>query len=460
MLTAILFAAGIVSPLYSAPRISPSVFTDVKAEVNYKDLIEYSLMASGLSGEQLGEYRLKFEDFLASLPLTTIADAPVPAEALLLELHRSLFSGYIENQTYIQTVFDKGVYNCVSSAVIYAIACVYSGIEVSGVLTADHAFCRVTADSGLYDVETTTPFGFNPGEKREFTDAFGHTGFTYVPPGNYRQRTDIGLLRLISIILKNRVGSVEREGDFETAVELSVERFALSANDTSYREMVQEFLNYVSYLNVRAQYSEAIAFLDAVREKYGLDEAYAETLSTLLYNNVVTLCQNGATDQARTFVDMQYEKGNVTDKNKQELLYVIGDSLGMKAINDTADPVEASASIDTLYADGLLEHGRYVDFKVVLISREADSLAKAGQAYKALLLIRKSREVFGPHKFFTDAQRVYEHNAAVELHNQAADLINANDIEGAAKIIDRGLEMLPGNAVLLKDKRTLESMRR
>ena len=61
------------------------------------------------------------------------------------------------------------------------------------------------------DVETTNPFGFNPGARKDFTDSFGKvTGFAYVPPGNYSDRRSIGEKELLSLILYNRVSEYVR----------------------------------------------------------------------------------------------------------------------------------------------------------------------------------------------------------------------------------------------------------
>ncbi|MBN2509287.1 MAG: hypothetical protein JXB03_03380 [Spirochaetales bacterium] len=445
--------------LFSQPSLSPRVFTSVKTEVSYQDLMEYAFLASGLSPEQIPPYREAFEGLLSSLPADRISTSPHPAEELLLELHQRLFDRYQEQQTYIHRIFDSGVYNCVSSAVVYAVACVYFGIPVEGVLTADHAFCRVSSDGTWYDVETTTPFGFNPGQKKEFTNAFGQTGFTYVPPGTYRLRTNIGLVRLISIILKNRAGEAERSGDYMKAVELSVERFALSANELSYREMVQVFLNYASFLNTRGRYTDAISFLEKARERYGLDDSYTQTLSSLVYNHVVTLSGRKAHDEARRFTHEQHQNGNIGEKEKAEFLYLVGDSLGMSILEDNQDPAAASVLIDGLYAEGILSSPRYRDYKIALISREAEALAAAGEVYKALTLVRNSREVFGPHQFFSHAEKVYTHNLAVSYHNAAADLINKGDTEAAERLILEGLGLLPGNPILRADKRTIDAMK-
>jgi hypothetical protein len=151
-----------------------------------------SLIASGTEPGMIDEYIQKMENILASAPNAT-GDAVVDGETLLEWMHEGYLKRYVEAQTRLDVLLDNGTYNCVSSAVFYLILARSMGLPVLGVLTTDHAFCRIpTADGGI-DVETTTPYGFDPGSRREAVDSFtGRTGFSYVPPGNYSRRRDIG----------------------------------------------------------------------------------------------------------------------------------------------------------------------------------------------------------------------------------------------------------------------------
>ena len=119
--------------------------------------------------------------------MADVSDQAVLAERALTFLHKNLFTSYSVLQTRVDTALETGVFNCVSSAVLYMILARSVGLSVGGVRTTDHAFCSVLVNGQQLDVETTNPYGFNPGAKKEFTDSFGKlTGYTYVPPGNYR----------------------------------------------------------------------------------------------------------------------------------------------------------------------------------------------------------------------------------------------------------------------------------
>ena len=61
----------------------------------------------------------------------------------------TLLRAYREDATTLDGILDSGTFNCVSSAVLYALAAGSLGVEVAGVRTSDHAFCTVMADGAL-----------------------------------------------------------------------------------------------------------------------------------------------------------------------------------------------------------------------------------------------------------------------------------------------------------------------
>ena len=195
----LLYVVAGISLLTAAdfPAVDPSGWAvevgagnDVEGAIGRRRLIDLSLHASGVPDKTVPVYRERIEALLSGLPAYLEGpgkDLP-RGEALLLFLHENVFKAYSEPQTKLDVLLDSGRYNCVSSAVLYMIAAEGIGLAVEGVATADHAFCRLPMEDGGVDVETTNSHGYNPGQKREFVNAFGQTGFSYVPPGNYRLR--------------------------------------------------------------------------------------------------------------------------------------------------------------------------------------------------------------------------------------------------------------------------------
>ncbi len=96
--------------------------------------------------------------------------------AVLKYLYRDYLKKYDLNQTKLDTAIETGNYNCVSSAVLYLAAAKAAGLQVYGQHTTQHAFCSIYVNSQKenqaakaikIDVETTNPYGFNPGSKEE-----------------------------------------------------------------------------------------------------------------------------------------------------------------------------------------------------------------------------------------------------------------------------------------------------
>lgn len=70
-------------------------------------------------------------------------------------------AGYSLHQTKLSTVLQTGVFNCISSAVLYTVLARRVGLDVQGVLLPSHAFAQITLPDGtVYDIETTNPEGF------------------------------------------------------------------------------------------------------------------------------------------------------------------------------------------------------------------------------------------------------------------------------------------------------------
>jgi hypothetical protein len=162
--------------------------------------------------------------------------AGAPAEArdrgdyILSYMHRQFLRSYSARQSRLDTLLSNGRYNCVSSAVLYLILARSQGLDVRGVATADHAFVTLVRGDEAWDVETTNLYGFDPGNRREFQDQFGKlTGFAYVPARNYRNRIELSPLELISLIIHNHIADLERQGRYDLAVPLALNRASLLA---------------------------------------------------------------------------------------------------------------------------------------------------------------------------------------------------------------------------------------
>lgn len=139
----------------------------VRAEQNTltaQELLSLYLLASGdvrqeAQAEELSDIAW---DFLAAHDdLRRIEDESERGAALLAALHDEMFVEYDEAQSTVSGLLTTGIYNCISSALIYMALAQEIGLQVSGVLMPSHAFVEVTlADGRKLDVETTADDGF------------------------------------------------------------------------------------------------------------------------------------------------------------------------------------------------------------------------------------------------------------------------------------------------------------
>ncbi len=180
LLSAILFAqlifihavgAQAKAPLTPLPDLSPlplsQQLSSMREPLPVDTIVDAALEFSGATDadaaaakDKLAALVRRFSDEVANV--TSQAEL---GEKALIFLHKNLFSGYSTLQTRVDTALDTGIYNCVSSAVLYMIVARSVGLSVAGVRTTDHAFCTVLINGQPVDVETTNPLGFNPGRE-------------------------------------------------------------------------------------------------------------------------------------------------------------------------------------------------------------------------------------------------------------------------------------------------------
>lgn len=81
-------------------------------------------------------------------------------------------AGYHEDQSQLSELLRSGIYNCISSALLYLVLAERAGLSASGVIMPSHAFVQITLPDGrTADVETTTASGFDVVRNQAFFDA-------------------------------------------------------------------------------------------------------------------------------------------------------------------------------------------------------------------------------------------------------------------------------------------------
>ena len=406
----LLLSIAIVLPAVSqsvAVRIDPIAAVEELAlaeePLTLETFIRSALIFSGVSGQQLNRLEAKIQAHIIDLRerLNEVTDPRQQAEYTLAYMHETLLRRYDERQTALDVLLDRGGYNCVSSGVLYAILLKALGLPVWGVRTADHAFCRVQAGDQAFDVETTSPFGFDPGTRKEFSDDFGRiTGYSYVPPSNYTDRRDIGEKELLGLILYNRTAFASERRDYPGAVPPAVDAYALLADAESRERLITSLLNLTSWHGMSGRFSEALEFLDRAARRYG-DDRLDALQGDLTHNWILSLIQKGDYSTSEQLLDAQKSQGRITE-------------------------------------------GEWRELTVYLFQVRAQKQAPGDYSGAARLILDGLNKV-GSDQGLAKSYEVYIHNSVVTLARNAR-------YEEALAVLEEALLQLPGSSVLLKDR--------
>ena len=371
--------------------------------------LEAALDLSGAQGPGLEDARARLQD-LAATAAAELAGGSVHdrAEGLLEMLHRRVFRQYDEWQTRLDDLLATGRFNCVSSAVLYGLLARSLGLEFRAVQTPDHAFIRVLAGDEGWDVETTNPYGFDPGSRREFTDSFGRlTGYSYVPPGQYGRRRELGDKGLLALILYNRNAYATEAGRYLEALQPAVDAHALRGDPESLERLTLSTLNVASFHGQAGRYEEGVRFLDDAARRLE-DPRLGKVREDLLHNWAVSLIQAGRLEEAQRLIDQRRAGGELSEREWRNL----GVSLWQ------------------------------------LRAREA-SRRDFGEAAGILLA---GLESLGPEAGLVSGYEVY-------VHNQMAALVNSGQLEEARGVLREALRVLPSSSLLRADEARLASRR-
>jgi tetratricopeptide (TPR) repeat protein len=393
------------------------------------------------------------------------ADQRGRAEYVLTFMYERFLRNYSALQTRLDEVFVSGRYNCVSSAVFYTILASSIGLEVQGVMTRDHAFVTVNAGGELIDVETTNPYGFNPGSRRDFQDAFGSvTGFAYVPARNYRDRVNISPLELVSLILSNRIAELETRGRYGEAVPLAVSRADILSRRSDptnspffvdpEKDLRDRIFNYGAALIKDGKDVEALAWADIARRRFD-DSRWDEFISAALNNQLVRLLRSQRIADARSALESRAPSLGAASYNRLNALVLDAELFQRIAqLGKTETAETLLRAIDN--AQGALAASRIEELRNFIILKEGELLAAEQGAAAAIAYVEAAIARYGRNTRLDEALRVHRQNRVAALHNGFAALFNRRDYAAARLHIIAALEEFPENRQLQSDLRTVE----
>jgi tetratricopeptide (TPR) repeat protein len=445
---------------------------------SWQDLAEISLWASGAPEEEIqtgGNRRQPSPGELIRQAAEELRAAPnLPAatrergEYILTFMHERLLRSYAEHQTRLDTLVTGGRYNCVSSAVLYMILAVSAGLKVEGVMTRDHAFVTVQAGEESIDVETTNPYGFDPGSRREFHDDFGRlTGFAYVPARNYRDRSPITQLELISLIISNRISDLESRNRFGEAVPLAANRAALLSfqnkkTDSSFftdpeKDLLDRLFNYGSSLIREGKEEDGLRWADLAGAQYSYDERWQEFRYAALNNILVKLLRNRRIGDARETLHRNMPRLSPAYFNILDSMVLDAELTQLATEIKTLQEADAALEIiNNIQPRSPLSPGRKEDLRIFALIKKGELLAEERGWREAADFIATAIGLYGSDRRLEQSLQVFRSNRVTELHNTFAGLYNQGRYEEARAFIRAALEEFPGNRQLATDQRTMD----
>jgi len=255
-----------------APNKTIAQLSDLGDKLEPRDFAVAALVASGATGEQIPAYLQQldelYEGFLTYRQTKNVSLND--AESGILYLYEAILEEYVSGQTRLDVLLDNGTYNCVSSAILYMYMMKRKGFKVIANETPTHAFCTVLDNGKAIDVETTTPFGYKPGQNITVKNqSAGKKYNTHLTPGDYENRQRVSGRRLIALVYNNKIVELGDTPDENLVLQWSVDAAELQLNS---RDGLQDLFFNVGNIMYRycnaGEYAKALYVAKAITEEY------------------------------------------------------------------------------------------------------------------------------------------------------------------------------------------------
>jgi tetratricopeptide (TPR) repeat protein len=396
---------------------------------------------------------------------------------ILTFIHKKFLTAYSLPQTRLDTLLTTGRYNCVSSAVLYLILGTAAGLDIRGVMTKDHAFAAVRVNGEWIDVETTNPYGFDPGNRKEFHDQFGKvTGFAYVPARNYRDRVSISPIELVSLIFSNRISGLERQNRFAEAVPLAVSRAGLLMGEhpagapedggepapffeDPRQDLLNRLLNFGAFLLKSGREEDALRWAALAQAKYPDEERWQEFTFAAANNLMIRQIKAGRLAEARDSLNLHVSMLSAANFDRLDMALTDAELLDSASkMKNAGEAAGILFAINQAAGRVILPPGRAEELRTFVIEKAAALLSAepARNWAGAIAWLEEALKQYGPNPRLEQSLRGYRSNLAADYHNRFAAAWNRQNHEEAIRILEEGLALFPDNRQLLADRAAAE----
>ena len=375
------------------------------------------------------------------------------AEQMLFQLYAVVLSQYSETQTLVTTALTSGVYNCVSSDILFMYMMKREGIPVVAVETPLHAFSTVQVDGRLVDVETTNPYGFDPGAKKELSgNSAARKKYVTVPAKKYAGRHRVDDRRLISLIYNNRMSVLQKQKRDSETVGLAVDAMKLQDNSAeSFTTLSQAVYNTAVDYSENGKDEDGLALTARAEENFGgapLYRAYAAAAVGNILNGSMSRHEYETSFAALEKYREQLNAPDYTEMHDTVLVNSLNYAVSVQPFETAAAAIRNNKSV--------LSGTNYTKLLSYAYSKAAAAAADTGAWLDASALLEKGLQELPGSSTLVNQRNVYRRNYAVGIHNKAAALYNAGNKQDALLLIQDGLTKVSDSSILQNDLRRMQ----
>lgn len=409
----------------------------------------------------------QFETIKADVTSSSIIDLDEEerGRAILKYLYQNYLKAYSLNQTKIDVALETGTYNCVSSAVLYMVAAKAAGLEVRGQSTTQHAFCSIyvpdekSGKPKRIDVETTNPYGFNPGSKEEIEHENQIKKYYVVPKKYYSNRQEVSDGVFAGLIAGNLCADYIKSGEYTKALPLGAARWNAVKNEPakSVASVRNSFdilaANYVNLLPPSASsYFSTLDWFSAFIDHWGNTDFLQKNLDSSIINLLVLCFQEKNYPLAREAYEKYKTKLSSSQVTKSE--EIITDTIIITATDGLPTEQKVEEINRLLESDELANSARqnrahlhlesyWLEYLNELMNSREYELGYTN-ATNALNQLPKSSKIKA-------MQNGFYNNLIATIHNNFAKQANAGNFEVARSTLEEGLKKFPNDKTLKKD---------
>lgn len=471
------FAAGIFfaqskEQAQEFPTIEPLFCVPEYSAYTADEIFEFGLLYSECERDSAAWNKAvqKFEHLKEGV--TALSEQTKDAESLgsviLKLIYAECLKAYSANQTRLDIALETGYYNCVSSAVLYLAMAKFAGLDVRGQKTTQHAFCSIYVPAQQsnklkkIDVETTNPYGFNPGSKHTIQREDEIKGYYVVPKTYYANRIEVSDAVFTGLIAGNVCSYYVDKSEYLQAVPLGAARYTavINENTKAASDVRKEFdVLAANFVNIIPENTEAfVARIDwycSFIDRWGMTDFLQNNMDNAI-NNLLVFCYEDKNWPLATQTWKQY-KPRVSESRISVMEEMLVDILIASSVNGLSAQEQLSLVTDYLKdSPEALESSATTTKRLELHLENIwlnilNTYMNTGNYEQGYLASDKALEQLPKSSKIKSMRSRLYNNCIIDIHNQFADLANSRNYKEARAVLEAGLEKYPEDKTLKKD---------